>query len=485
MSAYTNSQILNAAVWSSASEIAAKIISPITNMILARIIAPEAFGIVATVTMIVSFADMFTDSGFQKYLVQHEFKDDVEKYNYTNVAFWTNYGISIFLWCIICLFNKQMAELVGNPGLGHVIAAACLQLPLTSFSSIQTALYRRDFDFKTLFVVRLISVCIPIIVTVPLALWGLSYWSLIIGTLFIRLISAVILTVKSKWKPEFYYSFRVLKEMLSFSAWSLIEAISIWLSVWADTFVIAYALNQYYLGLYKTSVSMVNTLMSLITSSMVPVLFAALSRLQDDDGKFKKMFYKFQRLLAVFILPLGVGIYLYRDFATMILLGDQWREASELIGIWAFTRSVKIVLGDCSSEVYRAKGRPKLSFVAQILHIIVLIPACIISSGFGFWPLVYTRSWVQVQFIIVHLLLMKIILGFPILKIFKNIFPAALSSAIMGLFCCFLQHLYEGTAWDIISVFVGITIYFMVLLLFPAMKKEMFDMIRKVSSEEV
>ena len=92
-----NVKIINATKWSSITEIIAKLITPITNMILARILAPEAFGVVATITMIISFADMLTDSGFQKYLVQHEFRNESEKIKYTNVAFWTNLFISIFL----------------------------------------------------------------------------------------------------------------------------------------------------------------------------------------------------------------------------------------------------------------------------------------------------------------------------------------------------------------------------------------------------
>ena len=86
-------KFVNATKWSTITEIAAKIVSPVTNMILARIISPEAFGIVATVTMIMSFADMFTDAGFQKYLVQHEFKDEDETFKNANIAFWTNLGI--------------------------------------------------------------------------------------------------------------------------------------------------------------------------------------------------------------------------------------------------------------------------------------------------------------------------------------------------------------------------------------------------------
>lgn len=72
---------------------------------------------------------------------------------------------------IVALFNEQIAIMVGNPGLGIVIIVACIQLPLTSFSSIQMALFRRDFDFKTLFSIRVISIIIPFIVTIPLAFW--------------------------------------------------------------------------------------------------------------------------------------------------------------------------------------------------------------------------------------------------------------------------------------------------------------------------
>ena len=76
---YLNQKAFNAAKWSTITEIIAKIANPISNMILARILAPEAFGVVATTTMIFSFAEMLTDAGFQKYLVQHQFKDEQEK----------------------------------------------------------------------------------------------------------------------------------------------------------------------------------------------------------------------------------------------------------------------------------------------------------------------------------------------------------------------------------------------------------------------
>ncbi|WP_166702785.1 lipopolysaccharide biosynthesis protein [Bacillus albus] len=465
-------KIINATKWSSITEIAAKLVSPLTNMILARIIAPEAFGVVATITMIISFADMFTDAGFQKYLVQHEFKDEQEKHRYANVAFLTNFAVAIFLWGVIALFSEQIATLVGNKGLGEVVAIACVQLPLTAFSSIQMALYRRNFDFKMLFWVRMCSLCIPIFITIPLAFLGLSYWSLIIGTIFMQISNAVILTIKSKWKPKLFYDVRVLKDMLSFSIWSLIEAISIWLTTWIDTFIIGSLLSDHLLGIYKTSTTMVNSLMAIVTASIVPVMFSALSRLQNNNEQFNRTYFKMQRIVSILIFPLGIGVYLYSDLATQILLGSQWSEASEVVGIWALTSAIMIVFGHFCSEVYRAKGRPKLSFLAQLLHLVVLVPVCIMGAKHGFWVLVYARSWIRLELVLVHLILMKIVIEIPVLKTFRNVFPAAISAIVMGFLGYLLQGLNEGVVWSLTSIIICTIVYFAVLYLFPNVRKK-------------
>ena len=141
--------------WSSPTEIAIRFVLPIVNVVLARLLTPEAFGVVATITMIVSFAEIFTDAGFQKYLIQHDFCDEEELNQNTNVAFWTNLIVSLFLWGLIVVFSEQLADLVGNHGLGIVVSVSAASLPLLAFSSIQMARFKRNFDFKSLFFVCL------------------------------------------------------------------------------------------------------------------------------------------------------------------------------------------------------------------------------------------------------------------------------------------------------------------------------------------
>ena len=130
------------------SEVAVKFVVPITNMILARVLTPGAFGVVAVCNMLVSFVDLITDAGFGKYLVQHDFESEEEKERYADVSFWTNLGISALMTALIILFRFPIASFLGHRDYGNVIAIASVQLMITSVSSIQTALFRRQFEFK-------------------------------------------------------------------------------------------------------------------------------------------------------------------------------------------------------------------------------------------------------------------------------------------------------------------------------------------------
>ena len=476
MSSNMNQKIEKATVWSSATEIMAKLISPIVNMILARLLVPEAFGLVTTITMVISFAEIFTDAGFQKYLIQHEFANDNELNKSTNVAFWTNLSISTLACISIFFFRNQIASLVGNSELGNSISIASVLIIIAAFSSIQMARYKREFDFKTLFFVRIGTALIPLVVTIPFAIMLRNYWAILIGNFASQLFNAVVLTLKSKWKPKLYYSWKLFKEMFSFSAWTLLESISIWLTSYIGVFIVGNYLNDYYLGLYKTSMTTVNSYMSIITAAITPVLFSALSRCQDNHSEFKKTYYTFQRLVAIFVIPMSIGIYIYRDLVTQILLGAQWMEASGFLGLWGLMSGFTIVFSHFSSEVYRSKGQPKISLLAQVLHLIFLIPILIVSVKYGFETLYTWRAVARIQGIVTALIIMRVCFGFKFFDIWKNVFPAIISSLAMGIVGYCLQKISHNIIWQFVSIIICIGIYFLVILVFfPSIRKIIFE----------
>lgn len=460
-----DTKVATATKWSGITEIAAKLVAPITTMVLARLLTPDAFGVMVTAQMVISFAEIFTDAGFQKYIVQHEFKDDNDKYKSTAVAFWANLIMSLVLWAGICIFANPIARLVGCDGNGIVIAVSCICIPLEAFSSIQMALFKRDLDFRTLFWVRIIGILIPLLVTVPLAFATKSYWSLILGMIALNFTNALIFTIKSKWKPRWFFRIQLFKEMFSFTMWSMLEAISIWLTSYVDIFIVGTMLSQHYLGLYRTSMSTVGQITSIITAATTPVLFSSLSRLQNNREDFNAMFFKFQKLVGILILPIGMGIFLFSNLITKILLGYQWMEASSFIGLWGLTSAITIVLAHYSSEVYRSIGKPKLSVLAQWLHIIVLWPVLLFYVNKGFEALYISRSLVRLELVLVQLLIMAVIVKMNVAKMFTNILPSVIAASSMLLIM--LLPSSESMLMQLLYILICICIYFAVILLFP------------------
>lgn len=449
-----------AAKWSIVTETLVKVVSPVTQLVLARILDPEAFGMVATVTMVTSFADTFSDSGFQKYLVQHEFESDGDLHRSADVAFWTNMVVSLVMWAGIAILRDPLAVLVGSPGLGFPIVVACASLPLTSFSSIQLALFRRRLDFKTVMPVRVAAALVPLVVTVPLALAGLGFWSLIIGTIAGNAVNAVALTALSAWKPRAYFSFGLLREMFAFSGWSLLEAIAIWATSWSGTFVVGSLLDSYHLGLYRQPMTLVNSAFNLITNSTTPVLFSSLSRLQGSDDEFRSFFYRFQFNVAMIVLPLGVGIFCFRDFLTDLLLGDQWGDAALMMGCWGLSTGKMIVFSHYCSEVFRAKGRPRVSLVCQVLYMCVMVPVLYVSASAGFSQLVVANAAVRVAGIAINQIAARRVAGISFVQIVRDVRAPLVGSLVMGLAGLVLAS-WAGTSWvkSAVGVVVCVLIY--------------------------
>lgn len=474
MSDNLNTKIVNATKWSALTEILSKLVAPITAMVLARLLTPEAYGVVATFSIIISLADIFSDAGFQRFLIQHEFESDEEKDQSTNVAFWTNLALSFFLWAVIVVFRNQLAEFVGSPGLGMVLVVSCAGIPLTGFCSIQMALFKRDFDFKTLFWRRFVSILIPVFVTIPLAIWLRNYWALVLGTLAANVANAILLSIKSNWRPRCFYRFAILKGMLSFCIWSLVDSILVWMTSYADIFFIGKVLNSYYLGLYRTSISIVGQIMALITAIVLPVIMPSLSRLQNDLPEMRRLLLKFQKSTALVLIPLGVGVFMFRDLITDIMLGAQWTEAAGFLGLWGLMEAVTVIFARFCSPVYPAIGKPRVSVIVQISHLVVLIPAIIISGQYGFKALYITRSLIRLELVLVNLIAVYLMIKQSPWKMLVNIMPEAICSLIMAGIAFVLLSISDVLILSLVWVVLCIGVYFSALyVLFPKDRDEL------------
>lgn len=452
-------KVANATKWSVLAEIMAKIAAPIVNMILARLLVPEAYGVVASITIITSFADIFTDAGFQKYVIQRKYNSVAELDSNSNVAFTANLSLSSIIYLLIFAFRKPLANAVGNPEAANGLAVAALAVLCTSFSSIVIARFRRDLEFKPLFYVRLGGSLVPLLVTVPLAFVLRSYWALVIGTVSQQAFIAVVVCILSKYKPRILIDFSIFKQMLSFSIWNLWETLSIWFAGQANIFIVARVLDSYYLGLYRTGMTTINSYMALFTSAITPVLFSSLSRVQDNKKEYVETFNKFQKMLALSVVPMGVGIFLYRKLAVQILLGSTWAEVTDFMGLWALVSSLTIVFSNMASEVYRSMGKPQVSFYIQVVYLFVYIPAIYMSAKNGFDELSIVSCLIRILPIMVDLIVLNRVFKISIVDVLKNVGYTFFAVICMSTVAIILHGPTGDILWQFLTIFICIIVY--------------------------
>lgn len=479
MSESITQKTVAATKWSVITELVAKCITPITSMILARILAPEAFGVLTTVLMVVAFAEVFVESGFQKYLIQHIFASKEQEENYMSVAFWANLAFSLFIWGVIAVFNNEIAELVGNSGKGFLIVITGVTIPLYSIIGIQSCKLKKDLNFKKLFYVRIASSLVPIVVTIPLALLGMDYWALIIGNIAGIAVQLITLIAVRAFKPHFYFSWLCLKEMLSYGIWTILNGLAVWLTSWVDAFLIGRLMSDYYLGLYKNSTSMMTSIFSIVTASIVPVLFSSLSKLQNDEEGFKNMFLNIQRALSLFLLPLGMGMLFYRSFVTDVLFGPQWMEASDIIGITAITTVFRTLYVSLNGDVFRAKGKFSVPLFLQIADLILTIPMCYLALKHNFWTFVYVRSLSKLILIVPEIYYIRKICKITVKDQLMNSWHYYIATAIMSVMAIVFQSIGQTIAVNIVGIISCMIIYVVVLLSFPRERKDIINIVNR------
>lgn len=335
------------------------------------------------------------------------------------------------------------------------------------------ALYKRDLDFKTLFYTRIAGILIPIVVTIPLAIWLRNYWALVIGTIAINLSNAIILTAKSKWRPSFYYSFKRLKQMFSFCSWTLIDSVLVWATAYIDIFFIGMMLNEYYLGIYKTSIATVGQITALITSALLPVVMPSLSRLQNNLSEMRRTLMMFQKYTAIILLPLGTSIFLFSDLITDIMLGEKWQEAASFIGLWGLMEAITIIFSRFCSLIFPSIGKPRISVVVQLLHLVVLIPATVISARYGYEALYLTRSFVRLEGVVVSLIFAYALIKLSPKKMLLNIMPETIGCIVMGIAAYTMLQFDNSTLMSFIYIAICIIIYFGTLYLIPSEKRHL------------
>lgn len=414
--------------WSVLVEIVSRTATPIIFIILARLLSPADFGIMAAAMIAISFAQIFWDAGLSKALIQtKEAPQDA-----AHVVFWTNIFLGILIYLVLFILAPAVALFFKSPDSGPVLRVLGMQIVIGSFSSVQQALLVREFNFRVLFWIRLLTASIPILVSIPLALSGCGVWALVVGSLAGQVINCGMLWRLSPWRPKFIYDRSLARKLYVFGFWVVAEGVTLWLVLWGDNLIVGKFLGVHDLGVYRTGWMMVSFIFGFALGPFVPVLYPALSRLQDNIPAMVEIFHNVNRVVMALALPIGAGIFLVGNDAADTFLGDKWQGLGLVLSVIGLTNGITWTVG-INTELYRSVGRPDVNTKLMFVTALYYLPAYYFAASFGLEAFVHTRLIVGTLGIIIHIFVCKKLFNFSIFYLWhegKNIVFSTMAMAL-------------------------------------------------------
>lgn len=357
--------------WRFGERITAQAISFVVSIVLARILVPEQYGIVAIVTIFINLANVFVTSGLGTSLVQ---KKDTDELDFSTM-FWSSIGISIIIYIIIFCCSPLIARIYNNELLTIVLRVMGLEIPIAAINSIQQAYVQRKMIFKKFFFSTIIGTIISAFVGIGMAIKGFGVWALVGQYLTNSIIDTFVLVITVKWRPHFQFSIKRFKTLFSYG-WKIMVASFIG-TVFDQLrgLIIGVRYSSADLAYNNKGEQIPSLLSTNINSTMESVLFSSISKVQDDKVKVKNAIRRLMKISSFVIMPLLFGISAIADSLITILLTDKWSACIPYLRIVCIQQSFGI-LNTVNMQAIKAIGKSditlKLEFIKKPLYLIIL-----------------------------------------------------------------------------------------------------------------
>ena len=325
----TRHKLLKGAAWIGAAKVLVSMIGIVSTVLLARLLVPADFGLVAIAGAAMALLAVMTEFSLAKALVQMD--DPSEDHFHTA---WTMNAIrGVLLAGLIVALSGPLAAFYGDERLREIFWLVALTAAIGSLANPKLAVFERELQFHQAFIMGLTSKLVGFAVTVGIALYYRSYWALVIGPLASE---AALLLVSYKLYP--------FAPRLRLNRWRELWSFSVWLTLgrwvqsanWrADPLVLGYFFSPALLGFYSVGNRISSQTIQQVTSPVQNVLFPAFSRLKGDADRFRQAYLRSQGVLCLLVFPVGVGFSLLAEEIVPLALGDGWAPAIPIVQILA------------------------------------------------------------------------------------------------------------------------------------------------------
>lgn len=369
---------LKGVVWTAIQNWGRQVIALAIFFLLARLLEPKAFGLVALASLFLNFMEVFTDQGFGQAIIQRK---EIDK-EHLDTAFWTNIALSLMLVAFSMVGAEPIAALFNEPALVPIIRCLSLSFLFSGLNGVQSALLSREFKFKVLAVRSLVAVLVGGTVGLVLALRGYGVWSLVGQQLANGIAGVVVLWSTSKWRPGWGFSRYHFRELFSFG----INIVGIkflnFFNRRSDDFLIGYFLGPVALGYYTVAYRVLRIMTQLMTSTIDQVALPTFSNMQKEPERLRRAFYKVTQVASFIAFPAFLGMAALAPELVQVFFGSKWIASIPVMQVLAFIGILHSIYF-FNSTVVMAMGKPNWQLRINCLNAVSNVIGFLIAVRWG------------------------------------------------------------------------------------------------------
>lgn len=365
-------------IWNTLQKLASKGLQLVFSILIARILVPEDYGLIAIANLFIALSDVLIDSGFSKALIRQNDKTEAD---YSTV-FWFNLLASCTLYALLFAVAPLIAGYYQAEALAPIIRAISLSLIINAICGVQSLHMMVEMDFRSLAIMETSAMAIGGITALVLAMHGAGVWALVAQTLVGCTARTILIWLKGKFRPVRAFSGAILRKYFSFGSRLLVSEFANRLYNAIFTLTIGKRFSAAQLGYYGKADAFASTPSSIVSGPLSLVTFPAMAKIQDEKERMRESSLNMMGLTALVVFPLFLGLAAVAEALVPALLTEKWNGMIPLLqllplayllgALQVIPQNILMILGDSSSIL-------RIQVITKGLGLVLLFPLSKIS----------------------------------------------------------------------------------------------------------
>lgn len=447
--------VISNLIWRFAERCGAQGVAFVVSLVLARLLAPEDYGTIALVTVFTTILQVFVDSGLGNALIQKKDADDVD----FSSVFYFNVIVCSILYLVMYLAAPTLAAFYDDPDLVPVIRVLSLTLVISGVKNVQQAYVSRTMQFKRFFFATLGGTIGAAVLGIAIAYMGYGVWALVAQQIFNAAVDTLILWITVKWRPKWVFSFKRLKELLSFGWKLLVSALLDTTYNQLRQLIIGKLYTTSDLAYYNKANQFPNLIVTNINTAIDSVVFPVMSMQQDDPQRVKAMTRRAIKTSVYIMAPMMLGMAAVAEPMIRLLITEKWLPCVPYLRIFCIT-FIFYPIHTTNLNAIKAMGRSdlflKLEIAKKIMGLAVLLSTMWISVE----AMAYSLLLVSLLSQIINTWPNRKLMNYSYLAQLRDIMPSIALSAVMALAVSCLTMLgLNDLLTLVLQILLGVVIY--------------------------